>query len=99
LCTKSYHVIINKSEDEFDALEGISKIIIGGFINDYLLNFDSFTPQSNSGNYEFKNNMRILSNSLSTVFAMRKFKGYYQQLNVYVEEIGNDIAAILNTSY
>lgn len=97
LCTKSYHVIINKSEDEFDALEGISKIIIGGFINDYLLNFDSFTPQSNSGNYEFKNNMRILSNSLSTVFAMRKFKGYYQQLNVYVEEIGNDIAAILNT--
>ena len=71
LCTKSYHVIINKSEDEFDALEGISKIIIGGFINDYLLNFDSFTSQSNSGNYDFKNNMRILSNSLSTVFAMR----------------------------
>lgn len=97
LCTKSYHVINNKSEDEFDALEGISKILIGGFINDYLLNFDAFASQSTSGNYEFKNNMRILSNSLSTVFAMRKFKGYYQQLNVYVEEIGNDIAAILNT--
>ncbi|CAI8493993.1 unnamed protein product [Hanseniaspora opuntiae] len=97
LCTKSYHVINNKSEDEFDALEGISKILIGGFINDYLLNFDAFTSQSLSGNYEFRNNMRILSNSLSTVFAMRKFKGYYQQLNVYVEEIGNDIAAILNT--
>lgn len=97
LCTKSYHVINNKSDDEFDALEGISKILIGGFINDYLLNFDAFTSQSISGNYEFRNNMRILSNSLSTVFAMRKFKGYYQQLNVYVEEIGNDIAAILNT--
>lgn len=97
LCTKSYHVINNKSEDEFDALEGISKILIGGFINDYLLNFDAFTSQAISGNYEFRNNMRILSNSLSTVFAMRKFKGYYQQLNVYVEEIGNDIAAILST--
>ncbi|OBA25093.1 hypothetical protein HANVADRAFT_4099 [Hanseniaspora valbyensis NRRL Y-1626] len=97
LCTKTYHVISTKSSDEFDSLEGISKILIGGFINDYLLHCEKYDPSLSSNSTDFKHNLQVLSNSLSTVFAMRKFKGYYQQLNSYVEEIGNDIASILSS--
>ncbi|XBW34750.1 hypothetical protein QEN19_000317 [Hanseniaspora menglaensis] len=97
LSTKTNHIISTKSGDEFDALEGISKILIGGFVNDYLLNAGKYNASLRSESQEFNNNIKVLSNSISTVFAMRKFKGYYQQLNAYVEEIGNDIASILSS--
>lgn len=97
LCTKAYHLISTKTTDEFDSLEGISKILIGGLINDYLLHGSSYEPSLKSNSKELQQNLQVLTNSLSTVFAMRKFKGYYQQLNSYVEEIGNDIASILSS--
>ncbi|KAL6939364.1 hypothetical protein ACO0RG_003201 [Hanseniaspora osmophila] len=94
LCTKAYTAVAGKSSDEFDALEAISKVIIGAFVNSYLLQFDAYGVQLQHTNHTVAN-LEILSDALSTVFAMRKFKGFYSQLNSYVEAIGNEIAATL----
>ncbi|KAL6942443.1 hypothetical protein ACO0QE_003618 [Hanseniaspora vineae] len=94
LCTKAYTAVAGKSSDEFDALEAISKVIIGAFLNSYLLQADAYGVQLQHRDHTVAN-LEILSDALSTVFAMRRFKGFYSQLNSYVEATGNEIAATL----
>ncbi|KAH3903517.1 Iqg1p SCDLUD_001158 [Saccharomycodes ludwigii] len=96
LCTKAYVTVAGKSSDELDALEAISKIIIGSFVNDFLVNCSDYGVEISHGQ-ETMGKLKILCESLNVVFSLRKFKHFYSPLNQYVAEVNKDIAETLQS--
>ncbi|CCE62988.1 hypothetical protein TPHA_0D03530 [Tetrapisispora phaffii CBS 4417] len=86
MCTKLYSIASSTNEDSREVLKMISKVLINAFCSEYLRNNNYY-----GFNTRFQESLdvkiEVLLKSLSTVFYLETFSGFYEPLNQYSAEI------------
>ncbi|CCK69831.1 Iqg1p KNAG_0D00790 [Huiozyma naganishii CBS 8797] len=94
ICTKIFGYAADKNADDFGSLKAIAKILVGIFVNEYLMNWELYGFET--ADLKLLNTrVQTLAVSLSTIFEFNNFSGYYEPLNQYSEEIRPHIRGIL----
>ena len=94
LCTKIFGYAADKNADEFHSMRAVSKVLVGAFVGEYLSNRSYYNFKDSTAMYT-SSKVTILQRALCIVFEMQRFKGYYDPLNQYCEEIGPHIRDLL----
>ena len=94
LCTKIFGYAADKNADELHSMRAVSKVLVGAFVGEYLSNRSYYNFKDSTAMYT-SSKVTILLRALCIVFEMQRFKGYYDPLNQYCEEIGPHIKDLL----
>lgn len=94
ICTKIFGLAADKDSSEVDSLRCVSRVLIGTFVGEFLLEFDYFGFNDPS-NGQIKNKIQTLLSTLLVLFEMKRFEGYFEPLNQYSDEIRTHIRDII----
>ncbi|AMD21418.1 HER139Wp [Eremothecium sinecaudum] len=95
LCTLAYRAISRKSSDEYDALRAVSKVLVEHVIIEFFYKRSNFGFEDKVRNMDDKT--KIICDTLSTIFSLKDFTGFYEPLNSYVRDIRPEIIDLLRS--
>ena len=94
ICTKIFGLAADKNANEFDSLRCVSKVLIGSFVETYLIRSEEFGFEHARDN-KIKAKIQILLSVLFSLFELKRFEGYFEPLNQYSDEIRTHIRDII----